>query len=189
MGDYSDHLYQLKQIELDQKGLDLQRKETECRRAVTSATKDFNIQQAEERTLREKHEQAATLQDNLTEIKNHVFGDMLTENPDVARSAFGSHRVITDRWKGMNEGQINDIRKIQAEQVDLNSKMRDEEKRINDLWDKNRIEMAKKGTLLERAEKRERREIQKRLVDENKRMAKEQASRLNHLDQEVYQNR
>ena len=41
-------------------------------------------------------------------------------------------------------------------QVDLNSKMRAEEKRINDLWDKNRIEMAKKGTLLERAEKRER---------------------------------
>ena len=34
-----------------------------------------------------------------------------------------------------------------------------------------------------------RREIQKRLVEENKRMAKEQASRLNHLDQEVYQNR
>ena len=104
-------------------------------------------------------------------MKNNVFGDLLTENPDVARSAFGSHRVITDRWKGMNEGQINDIRKIQAEQassclkishsiiyfqVDLNSKMRSEEKRINDLWDKNRIEMAKKGTLLERAEKRER---------------------------------
>jgi len=34
--------------------------------------------------------------------------------------------------------------------------MRSEEKRINDLWDKNRIQMAKNGTLLERAEKRER---------------------------------
>ena len=50
-------------------------------------------------------------------MKNNVFGDLLTENPDVARSAFGSHRVITDRWKGMNEQQINDIRKTQAEQV------------------------------------------------------------------------
>ena len=50
-------------------------------------------------------------------MKNNVFGDLLTENPEVARSAFGSHRVITDRWKGMNEQQINDIRKTQAEQV------------------------------------------------------------------------
>jgi len=93
------------------------RQESECRRAVTSATKDFNIQQAEERKQRENNEQAATLQDNLTEIKNHVFGDMLTENPDVARSAFGSHRVITDRWKGMNQQQIDQIRETQAEQA------------------------------------------------------------------------
>ena len=28
--DYADHLYQLKQVELDQKGLDLQNQETEC---------------------------------------------------------------------------------------------------------------------------------------------------------------
>lgn len=50
-------------------------------------------------------------------MKNNVFGDLLTENPEVARSAFGSHRVITDRWKGMNEQQIDEIRKTQAEQV------------------------------------------------------------------------
>lgn len=30
--DYSDHLYQQKQIELDQQGLELQRQEMECRR-------------------------------------------------------------------------------------------------------------------------------------------------------------
>jgi hypothetical protein len=187
--DYSDHLYQLKQIELDQKGLDLMRQESECRRAVTSATKDFNIQQAEERKQRESNEQAATLQDNLTEIKNHVFGDMLTENPDVARSAFGSHRVITDRWKGMNQQQIDQIRETQAEQVMEKAKRTDEENRITNQWDTNRIKMAKAGTLMERAEKRERREIQKRLVEENKRLAKEQAERLNNLDHKVYTNR
>lgn len=187
--DYSDHLYQLKQIDLDQKGLDLQRQESECRRAVTSATKDFNMQQAAERKQRESNEQAATLQDNLTEIKNHVFGDMLTENPDVARSAFGSHRVITDRWKGMNQQQIDQIRETQTEQVMEKAKLTEEENRITNQWDTNRIKMAKAGTLMERAEKRERREIQKRLVEENKRLAKEQAERLNNLDHEVYTNR
>jgi len=187
--DYSDHLYQLKQIELDQKGLDLQNQETECRRAVTSATKQFNIQQAEERKQRENNEEAAVLQDNLTEIKNHVFGDMLTENPDVAQSAFGSHRVITDRWKGMNQEQIDQIRKTQAAQVVDKAAKLDEDTRITNQWDTNRIKMAKAGTLMERAEKRERREIQKRLVDENKRLAKEQAERLNELDHVVYTNR
>ena len=78
---------------------------------------NLNLKKAEERASREKQEKEAELQDNLCEMKNNVFGDLLTENPDVARSAFGSHRVITDRWKGMNEQQINDIRKTQAEQV------------------------------------------------------------------------
>ena len=32
--------------------------------------------------------------DNLTELCNHVHGDILTENPAVAQSAFGSHRYI-----------------------------------------------------------------------------------------------
>ena len=112
-----DWLFQMKQNQLDQKAMELQASERAARRAVEEATKDFNLRQANEREQRENEEKEAELQDNLCEMKNNVFGDLLTENPDVARSAFGSHRVITDRWKGMNEGQINDIRKIQAEQV------------------------------------------------------------------------
>lgn len=114
---YSDYLYEMKQNQLDQKAMELQTKEQEARREVNRATKEFNQRQAEERKQRETEEKEASLQDNLCEMKNNVFGDLLTENPDVARSAFGSHRVITDRWKGMNEQQINDIRKTQAEQV------------------------------------------------------------------------
>ena len=35
--------------------------------------------------------------DNLTELCNHVHGDILTENPAVAQSAFGSHRYMAFR--------------------------------------------------------------------------------------------
>jgi hypothetical protein len=52
----------------------------------------------------------------MTEIANHVFGDVLTENPAVAQSAFGPHRVITDRWKGMSPQQLEDIRRQQDKQ-------------------------------------------------------------------------
>ena len=47
---------------------------------------------------------------------NNVHGDILTENPDVAQSAFGSHRVIPDRWKGMSPSQIEEIRMTQEAQ-------------------------------------------------------------------------
>lgn len=54
--------------------------------------------------------------DNLTEMANNVHGDMLSENPDVAQSAFGSHRVIPDRWKGMSPQQVQDVLEMQERQ-------------------------------------------------------------------------
>jgi len=42
-----------------------------------------------------------------------LYGDFLTENPATALSAFGVHRVIPDRWKGMTPEQIAEIRRVQ----------------------------------------------------------------------------
>lgn len=69
--------------------------------------------QARERDERERLKKQQELDDNMTEIANHVFGDVLTENPAVAQSAFGPHRVIPDRWKGMTPAQIEDVRRQQ----------------------------------------------------------------------------
>lgn len=38
----ADKLYDLKQIEMDRRALDLQRAEEECRRAINSAVRDYN---------------------------------------------------------------------------------------------------------------------------------------------------
>lgn len=51
--------------------------------------------------------------DKKTEMANMLYGDFLTENPAVAVSAFGSHRVVPDRWKGMTPEQIAEIRRVQ----------------------------------------------------------------------------
>ncbi len=56
--------------------------------------------------------------DNMTEIANALFSDLLTENPDQAISSFGPNRIVPDRWKGMSAEQIEKIRKEQARQVD-----------------------------------------------------------------------
>ena len=55
--------------------------------------------------------------DNMTEIANAIFSDMLTENPDQAISQFGPNRVVPDRWKGMSPEQLEQIRKEQMRQV------------------------------------------------------------------------
>ena len=53
----------MKQNQLDQKAMDLASQEETARRAVHKATKDFNLQQANERKQREKEETEAELQE------------------------------------------------------------------------------------------------------------------------------
>ena len=113
----ASRLYDLKAREMDQRAVQLADSEEQCRRAINLATTKFNVALANEKKAKENLETSQELDDNLTEISNHVFGDMLSENPDVAQSAFGSHRVITDRWKGMSPAQVNEIRKTQHEQM------------------------------------------------------------------------
>ena len=115
---YADHLHELKAREMDQRACELAKAETDCRRAINMATKDMNEALARERQAKEDAEKRQEQDDNFTEISNHVFGDMLTENPDVAQSVFGPHRVITDRWKGMSPAQLAEIRRIQQAQIE-----------------------------------------------------------------------
>ncbi len=110
-------LSDLKQIENDQRAAQLAQAEQQCRRAINMATKDFNAALAKESAAKRDTERRQEEDDNKTEILNSVFGDMLTEDPAVAQSAFGSHRVITDRWKGMSPSELNEIRHTQNQQL------------------------------------------------------------------------
>ena len=59
-------------------------------------------------------------------MANMISCDLLTENPDQAISQFGPHRVVPDRWKGMNEDQLRQIREEQQRQI--------EEKKVCCYW-------------------------------------------------------
>jgi len=55
-------------------------------------------------------------EEQLAEIVNTTFSDMLTENSkDILDSR--SH-IIVDRWKGMTKDQLDDIRHGQLAQID-----------------------------------------------------------------------
>lgn len=185
---YADHLYDLKAREMDQRACELASAEADCRRAINMATKDMNEALARERKATEDSERQQEQDDNFTEISNHVFGDMLTENPDVAQSAFGPHRVITDRWKGMSPAQLAEIRHIQQAQIEEKQRLKQQEEEQEKEYNRLRLTQAKAGILAERSIERKKKEIEVDQADENRRLSAEQRAKMEYLDKEVYTN-
>ncbi|KAK7490046.1 hypothetical protein BaRGS_00018746 [Batillaria attramentaria] len=179
---------QEQQRELDERAMQLAEAERQCRRAIEMATKDFNNAQDRERKEKERLKQQQDQDDNLTEIANHIYGDILTENPSVAQSAWGPHRVITDRWKGMTPQQLEAIRKEQEKQMLENERRRQEEKLRDAEWERQTNANARAALLLEREMDRKRRELNKQQADENRRLGQEQFAHKEFLDKEVYTN-
>lgn len=184
----ADRLYELKMKELDQRAMELQKAEEDCKRAINMATTDYNQALANERNERERLKKQQEYDDNMTEIANHIFGDTLTENPAVAQSAFGPHRVIPDRWKGMSPQQLEQIRKEQERQR-LEKKRRDQENKLRDEeWERQANANARAGMLLEREMDRKQHDLNREFADENRRLAQEQDSHKQYLEKEVYTN-
>ena len=101
---------------------------------------------------------------------------MLTENPDVAQSAFGPHRVITDRWKGMSPEQLEDIRRTQELQRQEKKRIEEEEKEREKEWEAQRLANARAGILMEREQDRVRKGLDREQADANQRLGAEQKS-------------
>lgn len=184
----ADRLYELKMRELDQRACELQQAEEACRRAITEATKDYNKAQAREQSSRAAVFKQQEDDDKRTEIANLLYGDFLTENPACAQSAFGAHRVIPDRWKGMTPEQIAEIRRVQDLQRQEAMRQREEERRRQEEFDRQRVAHAHAAELLQREEERRRRALDQQLADENRRLGLEQKSHQDYLNRSVYTN-
>ena len=102
----SNRQYELKSRELDKRAVELSRTSEESRLRLEMERKSDNLSQAEGFRTRRHNEQAQTQDDNYAELSNWINSDLLSENPDVSKSALGSHRVVTDRWKGFTPEQV-----------------------------------------------------------------------------------
>ena len=98
--------YELRSRELDRRAVELSRNCEESRRQLERERKSDNVRQAEERRSSKQQAQAQEQDDNLAELSNWIRSDLLSENPEVSQSAFGTHRVVTDRWKGFTPEQV-----------------------------------------------------------------------------------
>ncbi|XP_025969774.2 RIB43A-like with coiled-coils protein 2 isoform X1 [Dromaius novaehollandiae] len=185
---FSDDLYDKNRIELDQKAMELQRADEETRRAVCAAIKDFNRAQAAELAKRKKLEKSQTMKDDMAEISNLLQGDLLSENPEQAASSFGRHRVMTDRWKGMDQDQLMAIRYSQQQQLLKKLRLKEEEHQRNAEWDRQRIQAARAELLLERHQQRQNQECRRALDSINAVLSQEQKSKNMYLKEEAYSN-
>jgi len=184
----ADRLYDMKQIELDQRAVELQKAETECRRAITTAQANYNKALSDEVTNQRELDKRRETDDKLTEIANHVHGDFLTENPHISTSAFGPHRVIPDRWKGMLPDQLAEIRKNQKIQEEERREREEAERKENEEWEKQALNNARAGMVLEREQGRQIRNKNKNVAQENLKLAMEQKAHKEFLDSQVYVN-
>jgi hypothetical protein len=73
--------------------------------------------QADEQAQQCRLDKAKELEDEQAEIYNHITGDMLTENPDVANSSLGPARKIQYLYKGMSPAERENVRKEQLRQI------------------------------------------------------------------------
>ncbi|XP_037702475.1 RIB43A-like with coiled-coils protein 2 isoform X3 [Choloepus didactylus] len=113
----AEDLYTKTRLQFDETARHLQDLESATRTAVCASVKEFNKNQALESAEKKKREKNQEQEDNLAEISNLLRGDLLSENPQQAASSFGPHRVVPDRWKGMNQEQLEQIRIIQKQQI------------------------------------------------------------------------
>jgi len=184
----ADRLYDLKRVEQDMRSLELEAAERATRRNIAISEKNFNLKQAQEKSMQETKQKEQEQMDNYTEISNQAFGDFLTENPQTAISALGKHRVITDRWKGMSEAQLEEIRKTQEAQRQDKIRSKQEESQMSLEWARQRMIQTKAGTLMEQRQERLRRQLRKEQDDANKYLNQEQKAHQKFLDKEVYIN-
>ncbi|KAK3852020.1 hypothetical protein Pcinc_041377 [Petrolisthes cinctipes] len=114
------------QSEMRARARHLEEVKEDLRLAERRAIQQYNIHLSEERAASRESQRQRERRENEQEVKNAVLGSLLTEDPNVAHSALGPHRVLTDRWKGMTQEQRQVIQATRVQQMQR-AKMREYE--------------------------------------------------------------
>uniref|UniRef100_A0A2K5DYB8 RIB43A domain with coiled-coils 2 n=3 Tax=Aotus nancymaae TaxID=37293 RepID=A0A2K5DYB8_AOTNA len=184
---HAEAFYTETRLQFDETASHLQELESATRKAVCASVKEFNKSQAIESAERKKQEKTQEQEDNLAEITNLLHGDLLSENPQQAASSFGPHRVVPDRWKGMTQEQLEQIRLVQKQQVQEKLRLQEEERQRDLDWDRRWIQGARATLLFERQQQRQQRDLRRALDSSNLSLAKEQRLQKKYMN-EVYTN-
>ncbi|CAL1269373.1 unnamed protein product [Larinioides sclopetarius] len=126
--------------------------------------------------------------ENRKDIEFHYYGDMLTENPSVAKNPHQSHRILPDRWKGMSKAQLQDIYRDQVYQMEKNQIRREREQQKKKEWDEFILGQQQMFQLFDSAEKRRSQELSKKLELENQEIAQQQKHHQEYFNKVINSN-
>ncbi|KAF4523110.1 hypothetical protein B566_EDAN003124 [Ephemera danica] len=165
-----------------------QQVQEECRRKVQQATLDFNKALAAEQEARRRAEEAMEEEDKRMEVFNLMTGDFLTENPAVAVSSLGSHRLIPDRWKGMSSQQTEEIRLEQLRQAQQKQMEKEAEAKRQQDWEDYILNCDEQALKAEHDLFEKRRQLNEHMAQYNKLLAEQQNVHRDYIERVVYSN-
>ncbi|XP_014371133.2 RIB43A-like with coiled-coils protein 2 [Papilio machaon] len=172
----------------DARASELDQLERECRYRLGQANLRYNEALAAERKqikqiLKEQEEA-----DNTAEMYNNLTSDMLTENPDVAKSALGKNRAIGFMYKGMNQEELKKFYAAQKEQMAANKMKRDAADKMEAEWQALSKSIQREVARQDILDQRQRREMAKQLMEENQLLAMQQKEKEKYFKEVVYNN-
>ncbi|XP_069785352.1 RIB43A-like with coiled-coils protein 2 [Narcine bancroftii] len=85
------------------------------------------------------------------------------ENPGMAATACGLHRVLTDRWKGMSRQQVEEIRQQQRLQAEERKRQKQQEAQLEAEWDQQQLADGLAALAMQRLEEGEARNRRQQL--------------------------
>ncbi|XP_050672951.1 RIB43A-like with coiled-coils protein 2 [Leptidea sinapis] len=172
----------------DARAGELDKMERECRYRLGQANLRYNEALAAEKKQLESIMKEQEEADNTAEMYNNLTSDMLTENPDVAKSALGKNRAIGFMYKGMNQEELKKFYAAQKEQMIAAKEKREMEQKMDAEWQALSKSIQREVARQDIADGRKRREMARQLMEENQLLALQQKEKEKYFKEVVYNN-
>ncbi|XP_037772713.1 RIB43A-like with coiled-coils protein 2 [Penaeus monodon] len=169
-----ERLLQLEEMEAAEKARQMEEADRLCRHAQRLADEHYNKELSQERQRAKEQQRQQEWQQEEQELRGAIFGSFLTEDPAMAHSALGPHRVITDRWKGMSPEQKEEIQDIRERQMEEKKRRDEAAQRERQEWEEHAARADRVGVLLEHRDAKARRQHEATLVSANSVLASDQ---------------
>jgi len=175
-------------MQIDAMKTQLENAAQNARKQSAMAQAEYHKAQAAAKKERERAQQIAELQQNVEEIQANLAGSTLTEDPSVGRSYIAPNRLRPDHYKGMSPEEQQAVLNEQAYQRNYNAASRDLEKAEQAKTDAEMEALRQTRCNTEALVAQKRAEMRQSLLEQNRALAKEQASTQAFLDTKVYPN-
>ncbi|XP_055941780.1 RIB43A-like with coiled-coils protein 2 [Argiope bruennichi] len=137
--DKEKHDWENMMLEHDCYALQLEKEEERRNREAVENLKQTNATLATEKREADRRQELLENMEKKKDIEFNIESDLLTENPNVAKSALGPYRVVPDRWKGMTQVALDKYREEQLQQIIDKKRRMEREQYENAQWDEHLI--------------------------------------------------